>query len=593
MYLTIPDEDLLANFSEKKVLVIDDYIAMQGIISTHLRSFWVTKIAVANNSSEAISLVKWQVFDAILCDYNLWNDKKDGHQILEEMRSCNHIPPATVFFMLTAESNFEKVIAAAEYAPDEYIVKPFNFNVLKYRLSLGFQKKAIFLWITEQMMNGDFAAAIVECDAIAKKNPKFRVDALRLKWKLLLSMNKAKDAEELYGSIVNIHPIPWAVLGLARAYRMQRKYGKAEALLDDVIQKHPEIPESYDLLAGVQGDQGKYAEMQKTLQLGVNASPKSLKRQRQLGDIALENNDTVTAEIAYKKIVEEKYSHVFKPTDMATLARLHFQKDDLRSARALVDNNRKFLNVTDEGQIIVSVTLAQVSTRSGDTMTAKRHIENALWVKRKHVNVDPAVLVDLADVCLKNSMNEAALAIGSELKSANLKKKDMERLEGSFAQAGLEIPLPKKVTTTPSETKEKVIPKPPVENTEKVRLEIASSNGASKPPETKEMTFKRLFEEGVTLFKNNDFRWAYAKFWEALKLAPTNQRTALNYAITIAYILNREGRFNINLIREGRATIASVGMISSQSDNYKNYQKLINLWERVEVRFGTVDKIDI
>jgi tetratricopeptide (TPR) repeat protein len=192
-------------------------------------------------------------------------------------------------------------------------------------------------------------------------------------------MNMPKEAEALYRNITNRYPeILWVKLGLASAYRMQSKYAQAEALLGDMIMNRAEIPEIYDLLASVQGDQGKYVEMQRALQAAVNISPKSLKRQRKLGDAALENKDMPTAISAYCKIIKEKYSHEFKPEDISTLVRLYLQEGDFRSARSLVDNNRKFLNSSPEGQMVVSVTMAQVSTKSRDTMIAKNHINNAL-----------------------------------------------------------------------------------------------------------------------------------------------------------------------------------------------------------------------
>jgi DNA-binding response OmpR family regulator len=80
-----------------------------------------------------------------LCDYNLGGDEKDGQQTLEEMRSRNHIPLETVFILVTGETSYEKVVSAAEYAPDDYVIKPFTYNVLKNRLSMSFIKKATFL----------------------------------------------------------------------------------------------------------------------------------------------------------------------------------------------------------------------------------------------------------------------------------------------------------------------------------------------------------------------------------------------------------------------------------------------------------------
>lgn len=73
---------------------------------------------------------------------------------------------------------------------------------------------------------------------------------------------------------------------------------------------------------------------------------------------------------------------------------------------------------------------------------------------------------------------------------------------------------------------------------------------------------------------------------------PTGNRIVLNQAIVIARILNEEG-LNLALIREGRACIAAVGMINSQSPDYQKYLKLIEHWERLELRFGTKDKVNL
>ncbi len=91
------------------------------------------------------------------------------------------------------------------------------------------------------------------------------------------------------------------------------------------------------------------------------------------------------------------------------------------------------------------------------------------------MNIEPTILVDLACVCLENSMNQHALAIESDLKTVPLKKKDMDRLKKSFVKAGLEITLPKRAdTTTSSENRESLI--------------------------------KKLYDEGVDFFKHKNFR---------------------------------------------------------------------------------------
>ncbi len=123
------------------------------------------------------------------------------------------------------------------------------------------------------------------------------------------------------------------------------------------------------------------------------------------------------------------------------------------------------------------------------------------------MNIAPAILVDLTNVCLKNSMNDHALAIGSELKTVPLKKKDVERLKNAFVQAGLENSLPKITDTISSENHEEVIPKLPVKQVDRAGLESSLSKITDTiSSENHENLIKKLSAEGVVLFKYNNFR---------------------------------------------------------------------------------------
>jgi hypothetical protein len=103
--------------------------------------------------------------------------------------------------------------------------------------------------------------------------------------------------------------------------------------------------------------------VQQTLQSGVDISPKSLPRQRRLGDAAFRNNDIPTAEKAYEKIVKERYSYHFRPADIATLNRSYVSRGDIGATKLLMDSQKKFLNLTDEGRAIVSANLAETCSR--------------------------------------------------------------------------------------------------------------------------------------------------------------------------------------------------------------------------------------
>ncbi len=64
-----------------------------------------------------------------------WNmQPMTGLQLLKEVRSDEKLK-ATPFIMITAESKTENVIAAKEAGVNNYIVKPFNAETLKQKIS--------------------------------------------------------------------------------------------------------------------------------------------------------------------------------------------------------------------------------------------------------------------------------------------------------------------------------------------------------------------------------------------------------------------------------------------------------------------------
>ena len=127
-------ESGLINYKTKKALVIDDYPSMRSAFKMALASFGMTKVDLAATGSEAVMRVRGTNYDVIISDYNL-GEGRDGQQVLEEMRHRNLISLETAFLMVTAESIYERVVAAAELAPDDYLIKPVPSGVLMAHLN--------------------------------------------------------------------------------------------------------------------------------------------------------------------------------------------------------------------------------------------------------------------------------------------------------------------------------------------------------------------------------------------------------------------------------------------------------------------------
>lgn len=114
------------------ILIVDDYKTMLRIIRNLLRQLGFNNIDEATDGSMALQKLRQNSFELIISDWNM--EPMTGLQLLREVRAdagLKHIP----FIMVTAESKSENVIAAKEAGVSNYIVKPFNAETLKTKMS--------------------------------------------------------------------------------------------------------------------------------------------------------------------------------------------------------------------------------------------------------------------------------------------------------------------------------------------------------------------------------------------------------------------------------------------------------------------------
>ncbi len=114
------------------ILIVDDYKTMLRIIRNLLRQLEFQNVEEASDGASALQALDQQDFALVISDWNM--EPMTGLQLLREVRKSprlKHIP----FIMITAESKTENVVAAKEAGVSNYIVKPFNAETLKAKLS--------------------------------------------------------------------------------------------------------------------------------------------------------------------------------------------------------------------------------------------------------------------------------------------------------------------------------------------------------------------------------------------------------------------------------------------------------------------------
>lgn len=541
-----PAADPLIDFSALRALVVDDYPGMRNALRLTLSNFGVTKVQVASNAAEALFQIRNREYDFILCDFNL-GDGRDGQQLLEELRHGNLIPLETVFMMVTSESFYEKVVATAELAPDDYMIKPFSAEVLCNRLQAILLRKQAFREVYRHFAAQDLEAAIAACDALARDRPRYVVDALRFKGELLVTMGRFDEAEALYKQVIQMRAIPWARLGLARALHLQHKDDAAEAELHDVLAHAPEMVAAYDLLADVCTAKQDGAAAQAALERGVAISSRTVRRQQKLGETAYANGDLDTARKAYATAIDKgRYSIFLTPDDYGSLCRVQAEQGDYKAAADTLKKNKTELQATPEGRLVLAVTQSVLHTQAGRQDEAGKSLDEAAVLRAAGTHGSARLMLDLAGACMSSGRLDEADGIVAEVaRNAHDSDTLLAKARKLYEETG--------------------------------RGDAGAAVLASATADV-----RRLNNEGVALAQRGDFRGAAEKLLSACESAPYNPRIAMNAVWVILKHIDKDG-MDEPMIEAARRALDAAGR---QAPGHPRLAGLRLDMKEMESRFG-------
>src|SRR6266545_3898908 len=114
--------------SGTRVLVVEDEPLMAGFIARGLRDNGYT-VDIASDGAQAISRAETDDYDLVILDLLL--PVKDGLTVCRELREGSFRSP---ILMLTALDSVEDVVTGLNSGADDYLAKPFDFDVLLARV---------------------------------------------------------------------------------------------------------------------------------------------------------------------------------------------------------------------------------------------------------------------------------------------------------------------------------------------------------------------------------------------------------------------------------------------------------------------------
>lgn len=490
-------------------LLIEPHQGMRASLHNMLNLCGLTRIDDAANASQAIRQLTLKPYDLILCEYDLEGEGQDGQQMLEDLRHHRLMHPATIFFMVTGEGQFNKVVSAAELSPTDYILKPFAADSILERIARALDKRAVFLPVYELMDVGHQQEAIAACLEGAINHPRYAVDFNRLRAELHLLLGEPALAEPIYQEIYETKGIPWARLGQAKTLFARERYAEAQAMLEQLLGQNSRFLDAYDWLAKTHEALGQLPEAQVVLTDAVTLSPHAVRRLRRLGEVAQEAGDIDTAERSFRQVVSKsRYSEFRDPEDHARLVQALVHKGDPVAAAGVIRELDKTMSGRRNAALCSAISSAMLHEYTGNAARLEQALDSALAGAQRASGLSAELKIELARNCLENGKAEAAEEV----------LRDVMRNAGGHVKGA-----------------------PVMEKARAVMERSGHGALASRLAQEARQDVVDLVAAGAARAKQGDYRGAVEMMLEAVEKLPDNAQVVFNAAVAVLKCLENTG----------------------------------------------------
>lgn len=508
----------MADLERLNVLIVDANQGMRGQLRAMLNGFGISQVQFAQSAGMAVSRLRERRFDVILCEYNL-GEGQDGQHLLEDLRNREIIPLDTLFIMITGERNYERVVSAAELAPNDYILKPLTADTLRIRLVRAVDKREVFRPIYRFIESGETQQALTACTEGAAAHPRYRLDFLRLEAELHGVLGHTEQAEAVYREILAAKAVPWARLGLAKMLFARKDFAGAEEILSALVAENSRYVDAYDWLARAREESGRMDAAREVLASAVALSPHRLARLRHLGTVQLATGENEAAERTLAEVVRKgKYSDFRDPEDHVHLVRAQLGQGRTEEAEATIRDLERSMGGLPTASVCTSLSKALYHAKTGATEQAQAALQEVLQAGTSLSGVSVEMKQELVKACLDNHLETE----GSQLVLDILRNSADERT---------------------------------VEKTRSILQERGWGELSSQLEERVHVEVRGLIAAGADMVKAGNFDGAVREMMAAVQKMPGNPHVLFNAALAILRHIENRG-WNERLAMQARGLIA-------------------------------------
>ncbi|MDR2881024.1 MAG: response regulator [Azoarcus sp.] len=429
----------MPRFEDLQVLIIASNSKLRSQLRDMLSSFGFGVVHTAVTAHTALRHLRTRHYELILCDFEL-GDGQDGQHFLEDLRQHEIIGSDTLFVMVTAERNHERVVGTAELLPDDYILTPLAPGALQTRLARIVERREALLPAWQLAAIGDWLGAIEYCLEAETTHPQYLLDFHRLEAGFYIAAGHLDEAEAIYRQIAESQHIGWAQLGLARCLAFKKDYAGADALLSEVISGNPNFMAAYDLLARVRAENGQINAACEVLHTAIEHSPYRLGRQRRFGELAMEADDAVAAEAALEEVVRQSTNSVFRdPEDHVRLAQAQLAQNKTEAARGTIGDIERNLGTQPNAALCKALANAMLHAHMGEVQETRAELSVAASLAGTGSTLSPALSRELVKACFDYDMRAAGSEVVSNVLRVTGDEQTVNALRGLLQSRGLEL----------------------------------------------------------------------------------------------------------------------------------------------------------
>ncbi len=533
------------DYGNKRFLIVDNIKQSRDSLKIFAYSLGALSVDTSFHAPDIITLCESNQYDVILLGYDLGENKKNGQQILEELRAKNILSRTSIIIMITAEVSQSMVLAALEHKPDEYLTKPYTLKDLTTRLNRCFEKKNAMRAIYRAMDENDRHRVIQLCREEITKNSPYKLECLGIRSRQHFELGEYEKAKQIYSAYLGTPNCQWAAIGMGKIAIITNDYFGAERYFQAVVDDNPFYLSAYDWLAKAHELNNNHDLAEEVLEKALMVSPRSVTRLKHYAQLCLNNNKLDKATHALSKTNELAYHSIHKKPDNAIqfAEALIDHADNLTQFEVRKLNNRAFeilANMTkdfkaNELKVIAQFLTARLHNKAKDTSLAKSSLKDAeRLLDRYKNNISVSGTFKIARSLIALQRRGKAETILEKLSQAN--PDNMEILSEVLALSDR-----------------------PISEKDKIAAQTA-------------------LEVGVSLYKANHYTLAIDKLNQALYHFPHHLGVKLNLlqVLLVSYEANPQ---RIEDFKQAKILIKQFSDLSPESESYKRFSKLRNKYD--------------